>query len=244
MAIPFHKMAYVAVSFLAETEVIPLRLSWPASAGSSNLIVIWSAEQQRLQAVTIESGEFSVPFVLTPENWGHGNLLPTNISIYTPNKALIERLVTPGTLSEEQRQLLQRTSHLTAMKAALTAFFKEVSRSAKEGGDMGMEELEAIWQNAKSEVEADEAKLEIRRQKEDLAAFMETCAAQFSNVHQQEAADTAMTQSFMAQIEAQMAQLREQMATLMANTSYPPAGNPSLPTQPFMGNVQPPVFLS
>eukprot|EP00796_Vickermania_ingenoplastis_P011148 gene11148-biopygen8113 len=74
------------------------------------------------------------------------------------------------------------------MKAALSAFLKEVSRTAKEGGGLGMDELEAIWQSAKSQVDADEAMLEmeIRHQKEDLAAFMQQCAAHFITTVQQE----------------------------------------------------------
>lgn len=50
----------------------------------------------------------------------------------------MEEWVTVGSLSEDQRPLLQRPAHLTA---ELTASFKEVNRTTKEGGDLGMEEL-------------------------------------------------------------------------------------------------------
>lgn len=226
-------MAFAAITFLAETEVIPLRVTWPSQAGASNLLVIWSPTDKRLNAVAIEGGSFSAPFVLAPENWGHGNLLPTNISIFTPSKTMSETLLSAGTITGEQRQLLQRQSHLTAMKAALSTFFKEVSRVAKEGGDLGMEELENIWLSAKSEVEADEAKMEIRHQKEDLAEFMQQCAAQFSVVQQQEAADTATSQSVLARLEQRLDQLSQEMASMRACPPMPPA-------QPPLGYMGPP----
>eukprot|EP00796_Vickermania_ingenoplastis_P006825 gene6825-4904_t len=116
MAVPFHKMAYAAITFLAETEVIPLR--------------------KRLDAVSIENGPFSAPFILTPENWGHGTLLPTNISIYTPLPSTIGDAADSAVSQSVWARLETRLEHYSmAERYGLDRNFRDAFRTPESTTD-------------------------------------------------------------------------------------------------------------